>query len=126
MRPSCFAGQLWPPSAAPSQGGAGGGQRCQIGQRSRSLAVMWRGSGRESCMLQLSDLLVFWQYEIDLRMQRDRRSISAPTCQDGCQVKRLYHGQSVTVIWVTHIHRWWTRRVEGGRTKNDCFSLCFT
>ena len=92
------AAQLWPPSAAPSQGGAGGGRRCHTGQRSHSLAVMWRGSGRESCILQLSDLFVFWQYEIYLSKQRYRRSMLSPTCQDGCQVKRLYHTQSATMI----------------------------
>ncbi|KAK2144431.1 hypothetical protein NP493_4227g00001 [Ridgeia piscesae] len=117
MRPSCFAGQLWPPSTAPSQGGTGGGQRCQTGQRSRSLAVIWRGSGRESCMLQLSDLFVFWQYEIDLSTQ------TFDTCAD--MSRRLssktptYDEQSVTVIWMTHIHRWWTAEKASGRRRNE-------
>ena len=70
-------------------------------------------------MLQLSDLFVFLQYEIDLSMQRDRRSILVPTCQDGGQVKRLYHRQSVTVIWMTHIHRWWTTEKASGRRRNE-------
>ena len=59
-------------------------------------------------MLQLSELFVFRQYEIYLSTQHDRRSILALTCQVGCQVKHLYHGQSATVIWMTHIHRWCT------------------
>ena len=70
-------------------------------------------------MLQLSDVFVFWQYEIDLSKQRDRRSILAPTCQDGCQAKRLDHGQSVTVIWMTHTHRWWTTQKANGRRQNE-------
>ena len=70
-------------------------------------------------MLQLSDLFEFWQYEIDLSTQRDRRSILAPTCQDGCQVKRLYHEQSATVIWMTHTHRLWTTEKERGRGRNE-------
>ena len=84
-----------------------------------------RGSGRESCMLQLSDLFMFWEYEIDLSMQCNRCLILAPTCQDGCQVKRLYHKQSMTVIWrPTYIDDGQRRRlVDGGGMKHDCFSL---
>ena len=70
-------------------------------------------------MLQLSNLFVFRQYEIDMSTQRNRRPILAPTCQDGCQVKRLYHGQSATVIWMTHIHRWWTTEKANGRRRNE-------
>ena len=70
-------------------------------------------------MLQLSDLFVFWLYEIDLSMQHDRGSIRAATCQVDCRAKRLYYEQSATYIDGGQ----WRRRVDGGGTKHDCFNL---
>ena len=113
-RPSYFAGRpvwsvgrLWPPSAVPSLDGARGGQICRTGQRSRSPAMMWRGSGRGSCTLQLWDSFVFSQYEIDSNRQHDRLG---PTCQIGCQVERLCLEQSATVLWWPAYVDGWQRR----------------